>query len=56
MDNRHSGETRERGRIFAAPVRRLSPDEIDLVGGGDETGNEFGGKICGGVDNHSKEM
>ncbi|HEX6374425.1 MAG TPA: hypothetical protein VFZ91_01760 [Allosphingosinicella sp.] len=56
MSDRHT-DTRERGQVFASPVRRLSVEEIDLVGGGEfYYENNFGTKDCGGVDNHSKEM
>ncbi|HEX6374423.1 MAG TPA: hypothetical protein VFZ91_01750 [Allosphingosinicella sp.] len=55
MNDPHTSETRERGRIFSAPIRRLSADEIDLVVGGDFSETNFG-KTCGGVDNHSHEM
>lgn len=52
-----SNSKHDRAQIFASPIRTLRADEIETVsGGGPFEDNGYGGKLAGGVDNHSKEM
>jgi hypothetical protein len=56
MKFRHAADSTKRDAIFSSPIRKLSADEIELVGGADGTEPNLFGKAKGGVDNHSKEM
>lgn len=51
------GKHREYGGVFSPPIRTLSADELEFVGGGCGPGpDSYRSKSSGGVDNHSKEM
>lgn len=56
MKDSHARQNGDRDSIFSSPIRTLTADELESVAGGDDTGNTFGSKLAGGVDNHSKEM
>lgn len=56
MNVSKSKQHSDRAPVFSSPIRKLSLDEIEIVSGGGPFEDNGYSKICGGVDNHSKEM